>query len=98
MSEKTSILQISPGAGFWVAIEEGGVFTFQPVVCFALVRNEGGEDGPYEEIIPMAADDIASGLYEPSLLDMAGLVHESDFSELGVSLKPGRKPRKSGDA
>ncbi len=95
MAEKRTILQINPGNGFWVALEEGGQMSFQPVVSFALVRAEGGEDGTYEEVIPLAADDIASGLYEPELLDIAGLVHESDFSEVGVSLKPGRRPRKS---
>jgi len=95
MSEKRTILQTTPGAGFWIAIEGGGGLSFEPVVCFALVRAEGGDEGVYEEIVPMAADDIASGLYEPSLLDMAGLVHESDFSDVGVALKPGRKPRKS---
>lgn len=95
MAERRTITAITSGAGFWIALEEGGTMTFQPVVSFALVRCEGGEDGPYEEVIPLAADDVASGLYEPELLEMAGLVHESDFAELGVSLKPGRKPRKS---
>ncbi len=95
MAERRTITQITPGAGFWIALEEGGALSFQPVVSFALVKCEGGEEGPYEEVIPLAADDVASGLYEPELLEIAGLVHESDFSELGVALKPGRKPRKS---
>jgi hypothetical protein len=92
MAEKRTILQIIPGDRFWIALEDG---TFEPVASFALVKSEGGEDGTYEEIIPLAADDIASGLYEPDLLEIAGLVHESDFSDIGVALKPGRKPRKS---
>lgn len=94
MAEKRTILSIHSGEGFWIALEEGGL-KFEPVVSFALVRSEGGEDGVYEEVIPLAADDIASGNYEPDLLEMAGLVHVSDFSDVGVTLKPGRKPRKS---
>lgn len=92
MAEKRTILGITPGAGFWIAMEGGG---FEPVACFALVKSTGGEDGDYEDVIPLGADDIASGHYEPDLIEMAGLVHESDFADVGVSLKPGRKPRKS---
>lgn len=92
MAEKRTILSITPGEGFWIALEGGG---FEPVVCFALVKSVGGEDGEYEEVVPLAADDIASGHYEPDLIEMAGLVHVSDFSDVGTALKPGRKPRKS---
>ncbi|MET0182215.1 MAG: hypothetical protein ABW199_04945 [Caulobacterales bacterium] len=95
MAEKHTILQITSGDGFWVAIEEGGALSFEPVVSFALIKSEGGEDGVYEEVVPLCADEVASGNYTGELIEMAGIVHASDFSELGVSLKPGRKPRKS---
>lgn len=95
MAERRTITSITSGNGFWIALEEGGQLSFQPVVSFALIKCEGGEEGPYEEVIPLAADDVAAGLYEPELLEMAGLVHESDFAEIGMTLKPGRKPRMS---
>lgn len=97
MAEKRTILQITSGEGFWVAVEAegGGGLTYEPVVSFALIRSEGSEDGTYEEVVPLCADEVASGNYTGELIEMAGIVHASDFSELGVALKPGRKPRKS---
>jgi hypothetical protein len=87
------IKQIIPAEGWFSAhrIDEG--FWFEPLACWAII-NPNDPLQVKEILVGCSASDIAGdNCFYPHAGNFAGYCHSNDFSELGVALKQGVKPR-----
>jgi hypothetical protein len=93
---KYKVLQIIDCEGWYAAFrEDDGILYFDPLACWALLDID--EDGQkFQQVIGVRAADAASSEdYYPHAENFAGYCGPNDFSEIGVSLKQGVKPRNS---
>ena len=94
--ENFKILQIISSDGWYGAFnEDGQKLYFEPLACWALL--DIVEDGEkYQKVVGVTASSAAAPEeYYPLSDNFAGYCGPNDFSEFGVSLKQGVKPRNS---